>query len=122
MKGRADRKEGSFIAYLVEVTLGTGNRVSANYKSQEVSVSITYQLDPDDRDVLAVIGEKAREPMATYWHGSELKKENDLKGWTGQLIGKRKGDIHREGIHAHSKGGNHPMHTIGRKTSTAIRR
>ena len=45
----------------VEITLSTGNKVSLNYQSHEVSVSIIYQLEREDTDVLKVVEEKAKE-------------------------------------------------------------
>ncbi len=54
------------MAYAVEVTLVTGNKVSLNYQSQEVSVSITYQLESEDGDVLAVVAEKTNELVAAH--------------------------------------------------------
>jgi len=49
------------MAYPIEVTIGTGNKVSLNYQSQEVNVSVTYKLEREDTDVLAVVRDKADE-------------------------------------------------------------
>ena len=38
-----------------------GNKVSLNYQSQEVSVTLTYQIEREDSDVLAVVKEKSIE-------------------------------------------------------------
>lgn len=49
------------MAYPASFTLGTGNKISVNYQSQEVHVSVTYQLERDDTDLLAVAAAKAPE-------------------------------------------------------------
>ena len=49
------------MAYATQLTISTGNKVSLNYQSQDVSVSLTYQLERDDGDVLHVVREKAAE-------------------------------------------------------------
>jgi len=49
------------MAYATQVTISTGNKVSLNYQSQEVSVTLTYQLEREDVDVLAIVKEKAGE-------------------------------------------------------------
>ncbi len=54
------------MAYSVEVTLGTGNKVSLNDEAQEVSVSITYRLEQEDTDVLVLVEEKAEELVAAH--------------------------------------------------------
>lgn len=60
------------MAYAVQVTLGTGNTVSLNYQSQNVSVSVTYQLEREDSDLLAVVQEKTAELAQAHrlaWQG-----------------------------------------------------
>lgn len=47
------------MAYAVEITLGTGNKVSLNYQSEEVNVSIIYKLERQDVDVLKIVNDKA---------------------------------------------------------------
>lgn len=54
------------VAHPVEFTLSTGNKVVVNYQSQEVSVSVTYQLERGDDDLLAVVGQKADEVVAVH--------------------------------------------------------
>ena len=54
------------MAYALEVTIGTGNKVSLNYQSQEVNVSITYRLEREDGDVLELVREKADELVAVH--------------------------------------------------------
>lgn len=49
------------MAYATQLTISTGNRVSLNYQSQEVSVTLTYQLEREDGDVQAVVRERAAE-------------------------------------------------------------
>ena len=50
----------------VQITLGTGNKVSVNYQSQEVNVSLTYQLERGEDDVLAVAREKVGEVVTVH--------------------------------------------------------
>lgn len=49
------------MAYATELTISTGNKVSLNFQSQEVSVTLTYQLEREDADVVAVVREKTAE-------------------------------------------------------------
>jgi hypothetical protein len=80
------------MAHAVEITLGTGNKVSLNCQSQEVSVSITYQLEREDTDVLQVVEEKATEVAQAHqkaWEalrdakvGSKAQGRPDAKGET----------------------------------------
>lgn len=60
------------MAYATQVTISTGNKVSLNYQSQEVSVTLTYQLEREDTDVLAVVREKTAELAQAHrlaWQG-----------------------------------------------------
>ena len=54
------------MAYATQLTIGTGNKVSINYQSQDVSVSLTYELEREDTDVLAVAQEKSGEVAAAH--------------------------------------------------------
>ncbi len=54
------------MAYPVQITLGTGNKVSVNYQSQEVNVCVTYQLERGENDLLAVARAKADEVVAAH--------------------------------------------------------
>lgn len=54
------------MAYAVEMTLGAGNKVSLNYQSEEVSVSITYKLERQDVDVLEIVKQKAPELIEAH--------------------------------------------------------
>lgn len=49
------------MAYATEVTISTGNKVSINYQTRDVSVSVTYQLEREDTDVVTVVREKTKE-------------------------------------------------------------
>lgn len=54
------------MAFPIQIMLSTGNKVSLNYQSQEVGVSLTYQLEREDTDVLAVVREKTTELVAAH--------------------------------------------------------
>lgn len=67
------------MAYATQLTLTTGNKVSINFQSQEVNVSLTYQLEREDTDVLAVVSEKTAEVEAAHrlaWQGIHHAKVN----------------------------------------------
>lgn len=63
------------MAYAVELTLGTGNKVSLNYQSEEVNVSITYKLEREDGDVLGVVHAKAPELIEAHGLAWEQVRE-----------------------------------------------
>ncbi len=65
------------MAYAIEVTIGTGNKVSLNYQSQEVNVSITYRLEREDTDVLAVVEDKANELVRAHALAWKRVKEGE---------------------------------------------
>lgn len=68
------------MAYAVEITISTGNKVSVNYQSHEASVSLTYQLEREDTDVLAIIQEKSVEVAAAHalaWQELRGAKKRD---------------------------------------------
>lgn len=54
------------MAYPIQLTIGTGNKVSVNYQSQEVNVSVTYQLESEDTDLLSFARNKASEIAAVH--------------------------------------------------------
>ena len=54
------------MAYPIQLTIGTGNKVSVNYQSQEVNVSVTYQLESEDTNVLNFARDKASEIAAVH--------------------------------------------------------
>ncbi len=54
------------MAYPIQLTIGTGNKVSVNYQSQEVNVSVTYQLESEDNDLLSFARDKAGEIAAVH--------------------------------------------------------
>lgn len=59
------------MAHAVQITIAAGNKVSLNYQSQEVEVSVTYQLEREDNDLLAVFRDKAEEVARAHkvaWH------------------------------------------------------
>ena len=49
------------MAYAVQLTISTGNKVSLNYQSQEVGVTLCYQLEREDNDLMQVVEEKSAE-------------------------------------------------------------
>lgn len=65
------------MAYPIEVTIGTGNKVSLNYQSQEVNVSVTYKLEREDRDVLTLVREKADELVRAHALAWKRVKEGE---------------------------------------------
>jgi hypothetical protein len=65
------------MAYAIQATIGAGNKVSLNYQSQEVNVSLTYQLERQDTDVLHVIQEKAEEVARA--HQAAWQRIHDVK-------------------------------------------
>jgi hypothetical protein len=62
------------MAYAVQLTIGTGQTISLNAQSQDVSVSLTYQMEREDADVLAVVEEKAREVAKAHRVASDFLK------------------------------------------------
>ena len=54
------------MAYPIQLSIGTGNKVSVNYQSQEVNVSVTYQLESEDTDLLKFARDKASEVAAVH--------------------------------------------------------
>lgn len=65
------------MAIATEVTISTGNKVTFNYQSREVGVSLTYQLEREDTDVLEVVREKAGEVARA--HQAVWQKMRDEK-------------------------------------------
>ena len=49
------------MAIIATVSIGTGNKVSVDYQSQEASINVTYQLERTDTDLKAFMHEKAAE-------------------------------------------------------------
>ena len=49
------------MAFVTQVSIGTSQKVSVDYQSQEVSVSVTYSLEREDTDLLAFVSEKTTE-------------------------------------------------------------
>ena len=71
------------MAYAIQLTIGTGNKVSINYQSQEVSVSLTYQLERHETDVLQVVQEKAVEVAQA--HQAAWQRIRDAKVESSQV-------------------------------------
>jgi hypothetical protein len=60
------------MAFATKVTIGTGNKVTQSYQSQDVSVSVSYDLERADTDLVAFMAEKAVEVEACHtavWQG-----------------------------------------------------
>lgn len=70
------------MAYATQLTIGTGNKVSLNYQSQDVNVSLTYELERGDTDVLAVVQEKAAEVAAVHRMAWKHIRDARVKGET----------------------------------------
>jgi len=49
------------MAIATAVTIGTSNKVTVDYQSQEVSISVTYELERGDADLQAFVTDKAAE-------------------------------------------------------------
>ena len=70
------------MAFATQFTVTTGNKVSINFQSQQVEVSLTYQLEREDTDVLAVVREKTEEVAAAHrlaWEGVHGAKTQGVK-------------------------------------------
>lgn len=70
------------MAYPIQVTLSTGNKVSLNYQSQEVSITLTYQLEREDSHVLALVQEKTKELAQAHqlaWQGLHEAKTGTMR-------------------------------------------
>ena len=49
------------MAFATEMPIGTGSKMSANFQSQDFNVSLTYQLERGDIDLVQLAEEKAAE-------------------------------------------------------------
>jgi hypothetical protein len=49
------------MAIATAVSIGTSNKVTMDYQSQEVSISVTFELERDDADLQAFVTDKAAE-------------------------------------------------------------
>ena len=65
------------MAIATQVTISTSNKVTFNYQSREVGVSLTYQLEREDTDVLEMVREKAGEVARA--HQAVWQKMRDEK-------------------------------------------
>lgn len=60
------------MAYATELTISTSNKVSINYQTRDVGVSVTYQLEREDADLVALVREKTQELAQAHraaWQG-----------------------------------------------------
>lgn len=60
------------MAYATQLTISTSNKVSINYQTRDVGVSVTYQLEREDANLIAVVREKTAElaqAHRTAWQG-----------------------------------------------------
>jgi hypothetical protein len=65
------------MAYAIQLTIGTASKVSLNFQSQEVNVSLTYQLEREDTDVLQAVQERAVEVAEA--HRAAWQRIRDVK-------------------------------------------
>ena len=82
------------MAIATEVTISTGTKVTFNYQSREVGVSLTYQLEREDTDVLELVREKAGEVARAHqavWQKmrDEKKSQKQSASRNGQATAKR---------------------------------
>jgi hypothetical protein len=79
------------MAYVTAVTIGTSNKVSIDYQSQEVSVSVTFQLERSDGDLVSFVEDKAAEverAHSTVWRRiRELRSEQKAADQAAQSNG-----------------------------------
>lgn len=79
------------MAYVTAVTIGTSNKVSVDYQSQEVSVSVTFQLERSDGDLVSFVEDKAAEverAHSTVWRRiRELRSEQKAADHAAQRDG-----------------------------------
>ena len=61
------------MAYPIQLSISTGNKVSVNYQAQEVNVSVTYQLESEDTDLLSFARDKASEIAAVHGRASHFR-------------------------------------------------
>jgi hypothetical protein len=71
------------MAYATQVTISTGNKVSLNYQSQEVSVTLTYQLEREDADVLAIVKEKTAELAEAHRSAWQILRDAKVSAVNG---------------------------------------
>lgn len=89
------------MAYATQLTIGTGNKVSINYQTQDVSVALTYELEREDTDVLAVAREKSIEVAAAHriaWERIRDEKVNRNKPSQTKEIERNEGEAKPETV------------------------
>lgn len=65
------------MAIATEMSIGTSNKVTVDYQSQEVSISITFELERTDTDLQALVAEKAAEVERA--HSSVWRRIRELR-------------------------------------------
>lgn len=104
-------REVSAMAHAVELTISTGNKVSVNYQSREVGVSLTYELERDDTDVLAIVAEKSVEVAAAHalaWqelHGQEPQGQKPRGGKPPSRVNAQSHSQPRSSCNGHAHSG-----------------
>ena len=65
------------MAFVTSLTIGTASKVAMNFQSQEVSVTVTYQLERQDTDLMQIVEEKAAEVEQA--HSTIWRRIRDLR-------------------------------------------
>lgn len=76
------------MAFPIQLTLSTGNKVSLNYQTRDVAVSLTYQLEREDTDVLQVVKQKTQELAQAHrlaWQGLRDARVSAARGTLEEL-------------------------------------
>lgn len=68
------------MATATAVSIGTSNKVSVDYQSQEVSINVTYELERSDTDLLAFVVEKTAEVEQA--HSSVWRRIREIRADT----------------------------------------
>ncbi len=66
------------MAYAVRLTISSTSKVSLGSQSQEVGVSLTYELEREDTDLMQVVEQKAAE-VARAHHGTWRRIRDERK-------------------------------------------
>lgn len=65
------------MAHPITITLGTGNKVSADYQSQEAHITVTYELERHETDIQVIVLEKAEEIESL--HSAFWRRMRDIR-------------------------------------------
>jgi hypothetical protein len=65
------------MAHAISMMLGTGNKVSVDYQSQEAHVTVTYELERHETDLQAVVLQKAEE--IERLHGTLWRRIREIR-------------------------------------------